>query len=447
MRTKPASAALGWMLAALVFSLCLGANVALLRAGGLAFRPYLPLLLFAGMVIVVRVAQRGYLPRAPAKRSFIPLAVLLMAALLSIFNAEYADQAIARTIFLLGMVGIYGVLVYAQLDPRDLRRIVLAIIWSLAAAVLFGFLYSALEYGRTGSMLLAFAQFRSFFEERNEFGLFMVYGVGFLIPFALNDKAPARYKLLLALTTVALLLNFSRGSLLALTAMVVVDRLGAGRLFTPRPVGRSLLAMGALGLAGVVGVLLLLPALVALPDVLDFLTARSLGFSGSSDETTSIRLLFIRTAGRAVLNHPFIGNGIGNVGYVLNQYGRAADYGTVTFQGAVRPPVYDLGTTSNLFADLLLESGLLGLLAFLAFLAAVARAAFVRAPRGQGTIGLIHNGAVLALVGLLINGLSYNSIYLPFTWVSLALAVVAAGWLRPAKTSPPDSAGAAADPG
>jgi O-antigen ligase/polysaccharide polymerase Wzy-like membrane protein len=437
MRTEASSAALGWMLAALVFSLCLGADVALLRVGGLAFRPYLPLLLIAGVVIVARVARRGYLPRVPAQSSFIPLAVLLLAALLSIFNAEYADQAVTQIIFLMGMIGIYGVLIYAQLEPRDLRRIVLAIIWSLTAAVLFGFLYSALEYGRTGSVLLAFAQFRSFFEERNEFGLFMVYGAGFLIPFALNDNAPARYKLLLALTTVALLLNFSRGSLLALTAMVVVDRLGAGRLFAPRPAGRSLLAMGALGLAGFTGLFLLLPTLVQLPEVFDFLVARSVGFSASGDETTSIRLLFIRTAGRAVLSHPFIGNGIGNVGYVLNQYGRAADYGTVTFQGAVRPPVYDLGTTSNLFADLLLESGLLGLLAFLTFLAAVARAAFVPARTGQGTIGLIHNGAVLALVGLLINGLSYNSIYLPFTWVSLGLAVVAAGWLRQTTTSAP----------
>jgi O-antigen ligase len=430
MSTEASSPALGWILATLVFSLCLGADVALLRAGGLAFRPYLPLLLMAALVIAARMVQRGYLPRVPAQRSFIPLAILLLAALLSIFNAEYADQAIARTIFLVGMIGIYGVLVYAQLEPRDLRRIALAIIWSLAAAVLFGFFYSALEYARNGSLILSFAEFRSFFEERNEFGLFMVYGAGFLIPFALNDKAPARYKLLLALTTVALLLNFSRGSLLALTAMVAVDRLGAGRLFAPRPVGRSVVIMGALGLAGVAGVFLMLPALAGLPGVLDFLTARSVGFSTSNDETTSIRLLFIRTAGRAVLNHPFIGNGIGNVGYVLNQYGRAADYGTVTFQGTVRPPVYALGTTSNLFADLLLESGLLGLLAFLAFLTEVARAAFVRPRSESGTIGLVHNGAVLALVGLLINGLSYNSIYLPFTWVALALAVVAAGMLR-----------------
>jgi O-antigen ligase len=96
----------------------------------------------------------------------------------------------------------------------------------------------------------------------------------------------------------------------------------------------------------------------------------------------------------------------------------------------VQPPVYDLGTTSNLFADVLLESGLLGLLAFLAFLATVGRAAFVRSRTEQGTVGLIHNGAVLALVGLLVNGLSYNSIYLPFTWVALGLAVVTGSWLR-----------------
>jgi hypothetical protein len=104
--------------------------------------------------------------------------------------------------------------------------------------------------------------------------------------------------------------------------------------------------------------------------------------------------------------------------------------------------VYDLGTTSNLFADLLLESGLLGLLAFLAFLAAVVRASLVRVRTGRGGLGLIHNGAALSSVGLLINGLSYNSIYLPFTWVSLALIPVAAAWLRQTTTSAGSTAAA-----
>src|SRR3954466_5765714 len=111
MRTETSSSTVGWVLAALVFSLCLGADVALLKIGGLSFRPYLPLLVIAGGVIVDRVARRGYLPRVPGKGSFIALGILLLAALLSIFNAEYADQAVARTIFLLGMMGIYGVLV------------------------------------------------------------------------------------------------------------------------------------------------------------------------------------------------------------------------------------------------------------------------------------------------------------------------------------------------
>jgi hypothetical protein len=434
MRADADAGALGWILTALVFSLCLGAQVQLASIGGLPVRPYLPLLLVAAAIITVRVIRGGYLPPLPAKRSIPAVAMLLFAGMLSIFNAEYGGQAVKQTVFLAGMVGTYLVLLLAQLKPRDLHRIHLAILWSLTAAVAFGFLQFALEYARSGSVVVAFVQFHSFFEERNEFGLFMVYAGGFLLPFALNDQAPLRYKILLALTAMALLLNFSRGSLLALATMVLADRLGAGRLFAPRRARRSLVVLTGLGLATAAGALIMVPALAGLAEFLDVLTARSLGFRTTSDETTSIRLLFIQTAGRAFLAHPIIGNGIGNVGYVLNQFGRGADYGTVTFHGAVRPPVYDLGTTSNLFADLLLEMGLLGLGAFLIFLAAVVRTSFVRA-RSQGPIGLMHAGALLSLLGVLLNSLSYNSLYLPFTWVTFALAPITAVWHRPAATA------------
>ena len=429
MKTDASPRALGWLLAVLVFSLCLGAQVALASLGGLAIRPYLPLLLIAALLIASRIARDGYLPPVPAKGSVTALGVLLMAALLSIFNAEYATKAVTQTIYLTGMIGIYAVLLYAQLGRQDLRRIGLAILWSLAAAVLFGFIHSALEYSRSGNVLFAFAQFRSFFEERNEFGIFMVYGAGFLLPFALNDDAPARYKILFALTVCALLLNFSRGSLLALAVMVAVDRLGAGRLFSARRTRRSLVVLAATGLIAVSGIFMTLPAVVRLGDFLDVFSTRSVGFSVRSDETTSIRLLFIQTAGRAFLAHPIVGGGIGNAGNILNQYGRGADYGTVILQGAVQPPVYALGTTSNLVADLLMETGLLGFLAFAFFLVAVFRASVAQG-KAEDEIGLLHTGAILSLLGVLVNGLSYNSIFLPFTWVSLALAPLTAAWLR-----------------
>jgi O-antigen ligase len=438
MRTDGQSGALGWVLAALVFSLCLGAEGRLISLGGFSIRPYLPLFLVAALVIATRAVRTGYLPEVPAKGSVLALGALLATAGLSIFNAEYPAQAIKQAVFLAGMIGLYLVLLLAELRPRDLRRIHAAILWSLTLAVAYAFFRFALEYARSGSVVSAFVNFQGFFVERNEFGLFMVYATGFLLPFALNDEAPVRYKVLLAVTLVALLLNFSRGSLLAFTAMIVADRLGVGRVFSPRPAGRSLLALTGMGLVAAVAVLTVLPNLAGLTNFLDILISRSLGFGAAADETTSIRLLFIRTAGRAFLNHPLVGNGIGNVGYVLNQFGHAADYGTVTFRGAIQPPVYELGTTSNIFADVLLETGLFGLLAFLAFLVAVFRAAIVgRPPHGRN--GLMHTGALLSAIGILINGLSYNSIYLPFTWVSLALAPLLAASLRTAGRSAPHS--------
>jgi hypothetical protein len=436
MQTDASPRALGWLLAVLVFSLCLGAQLALARPGGLAIRPYLPLLVLAAIVIAGRAARRGYLPPVPAKGSLPALGVLLVAALLSIFNAEYVGEAVKQAVFLTGMAGIYASLLLAELDDRDLWRMTLAIIWSLFAAVGFGFVQFAREYASSGSVVSAFVQFHSFFQERNEFGLFMVYAVGFLIPLALNDEAPFRYKVLLILTGLTLLLNFSRGSLLAVAGMLVLDRLGSGHLFASRRAGRSLLILSGLAFAAAASVLVLVPALAGLPEFLDVLTTRAVGFRPSGDETTSIRLLFIQTAARAFMAHPLIGSGIGNVGFVLNHFGRGADYGRVTLHGAVQPPQYDLGTTSNLLADLLLEIGLLGLLSFLVFLGAVARASITRA-RGQGRMGLVHAGALLSLAGLLINGLSYNSLYLPFTWVALALAPLAAGRLRSAATAAP----------
>lgn len=429
MQTR-SSWALGWLLTAMILTLALGAQVALANVGGLQIRPYLPFLLGAAVVIVLRTRRRGFLTPAPAKASLPALGLLLLAGLLSIFNAEYAAQAVKQSVFLLGMIGIYLVLLFAELSERDLRRLTQAILWSLAAAVAFGFFHFLVEYARSGSVVVAFVHFRSFFEERNEFGLFMVYAAGFLIPLALNDDQPVRYKILLALTVIALLLNFSRGSLLAFAAMVVVDRLVAGRLFARRRASRSLVTLGGIAAAATAAVFLLLPGLAGMTEFLDVLTTRSLGFRATTDETTSVRLLFIMTASRAFLAHPFIGNGIGNVGYVLNQYGRGADFGTVTLHGAVQPPVYDLGTTSNIFADLLLETGLLGLLAFLAFLAAVLRASLARGT-GRDASGLLQSGALLSFIGVLINGLSYNSLYLPFTWVAFALAPLVATSRKP----------------
>ena len=439
MQTDGHSGALGWLLGALVFSLCLGAMVGLESLGGLAIRPYLPLLVLAAVVIAARAARRGYLPPVSAKGSLPALGVLLVAGMLSIFNAEYVGEAVKQAVFLAGMAGIYASLLLAELDDRDLWRITLAIIWSLVAAVGFGLVQFAQEYTSSGSVVSAFVQFHSFFRERNEFGLFMVYAVGFLIPLALNDDAPFRYKVLLILTGLTMLLNFSRGSLLALAGMLLLDRLGSGHLFAPRRTGRSLLILGGLAFAAAASVLILVPALAGLPEFLDVLTTRSLGFRPSGDATTSIRLLFIQTAARAFMAHPLIGSGIGNVGFALNHFGRGADYGTVTLQGAVQPPRYELGTTSNLLADLLLEIGLLGLLSFLIFLGAVVRASVTRG-RSQGRMGLVHTGALLSLAGVLINGLSYNSLYLPFTWVALALAPLAAGRLRSAATASPSPA-------
>ncbi|HWN18024.1 MAG TPA: O-antigen ligase family protein, partial [Gemmatimonadales bacterium] len=215
--------------------------------------------------------------------------------------------------------------------------------------------------------------------------------------------------------------------------MVVVDRLGAGRLFAPRRVRRSLLTLGVITIAAGAGVLRLLPGLSGMTEFLDVLTTRSLGFRATTDETTSVRLLFIRTASEAFRAHPFIGNGIGNVGYALNQYGRGADFGTVSLRGAVQPPVYDLGTTSNIFADMLLETGLFGLLAFVAFLVIVLRAS-LRGGTGRNNSGHLQSGALLSFIGVLINGLSYNSLYLPFTWVAFALAPLVAASTAPRET-------------
>lgn len=430
---------LGWLLVGMVFALGFGAQITLADVGGLQIRPYLPFLIAAAVVIGVRARRRGFLPLPPAAASLPALGFLLLAGLLSIFNAEYAAQAVKQTVFLLGMIGVYLVLLFAELTERDLRRITQAILWSLAAAVGFGFFHFVREYAQSGSVVVGFVHFRSFFEERNEFGLFMVYAAGFLLPLALNDDQPVRYKVLLAFTVMALLLNFSRGSLLAFGAMLVVDRLGAGRLFARRRARRSLIALGAIAAVATAAVMVLLPGLAGMTEFLDVLTTRSLGFRVATDETTSVRLLFIMTATRAFLAHPLIGNGIGNVGYVLNQYGRGADFGTVTLRGAVQPPAYDLGTTSNIFADLLLETGLLGLLSFLAFVAAGLRASLDRSGTGNAT-GLLQSGALLSFIGVLINGFSYNSIYLPFTWVAFALAPLVAASRKPRETTAPQGA-------
>ena len=237
---------LGWLLVGMVFTLGFGAQITLADVGGLQIRPYLPFLIAAAVVIGVRARRRGFLPLPPAAASLPALGFLLLAGLLSIFNAEYAAQAVKQTVFLLGMIGVYLVLLFAELTERDLRRITQAILWSLAAAVGFGFFHFVREYAQSGSVVVGFVHFRSFFEERNEFGLFMVYAAGFLLPLALNDDQPVRYKVLLAFTVMALLLNFSRGSLLAFGAMLVVDRLGAGRLFARRRARRSLIALGAI---------------------------------------------------------------------------------------------------------------------------------------------------------------------------------------------------------
>ena len=88
------------------------------------------------------------------------------------------------------------------------------------------------------------------------------------------------------------------------------------------------------------------------------------------------------------------------------------------------------------FADLLLETGLLGLLSFLAFVVAGLRASLGRSRAGNAT-GLLQSGALLSFIGVLINGFSYNSLYLPFTWVAFALAPLVAASRKPHETTAP----------
>lgn len=132
------------------------------------------------------------------------------------------------------------------------------------------------------------------------------------------------------------------------------------------------------------------------------------------------RVVYWMAAYRTFSLHPWLGVGVGNVGFFFLK--------TVHPLGYHLPEIIDIvngaapmPNAKNLWIRLLAETGVGGFLAFLSWLVAVGLAAWRLHSRARSITGMIGLAGLLALVAQVVEGFSVDSFALPQLWILPAL--------------------------
>ena len=136
------------------------------------------------------------------------------------------------------------------------------------------------------------------------------------------------------------------------------------------------------------------------------------------------RLVFWATGWEVFNDHPFLGVGLGNVGFYFPHKMPGYGYGLTEVNDLFYRWSY-MPNTKSLWSRIVAETGLAGLAFFLAWLYLLWQAARLLRTGSQPlyqSLGLAGN---LALMALLAEGFSIDSFALPYLWVSFGLLTAA----------------------
>jgi len=380
-----------------------GIQIHWLLAGGL-------LVAFAGYILInPALAKRLRANIWPAY--FLFLVISLLAVLSSPYKGEVLSEAV---LVLVGMIFVALIMVFLD---RDAIRVGLPRI--IVAAVSLGSVVAILEY-YLGIYIVGSADTTGYRAEGltgdpNGFALNLLFVFPFLA-YQLTAAPDMGRKLLSALLLVvnlaAMVATMSRSGALLLAMLLPTLFLASSVRLRPRSLGFIFL-----GLMLVVGAVA-----VSVPD--EFWERQQTLVAGERDNAMSRRGAYVVVAGRAFVESPILGHGLGAFKYIFSKTPEAAQYDKGNSSDRVRD-------AHNTYLEVLVGLGLLGLGAFLALLGIAIRNFFVAykvlTDIGDDLGARLALHYLIAFVTLLSYLTFFSDVHHKFVLLMLAASVL---WLR-----------------
>ncbi|MDD2927872.1 MAG: O-antigen ligase family protein [Candidatus Omnitrophica bacterium] len=368
--------------------------------------------------------------------------LFFLAAFISMCYAAFPLVTIKQISLLMVFGGIFFLAMNACRDEQQLIILHRTIIYSCLFAAVYGLvLYVLLNMPgleKVGGYY--FTRPASFFAEPNEFGFYLTFAFGYLCVecFSGQPLVPkALFYPAILISYVLLVPNMSRGSWLGWLAILCVavgllHKTGISRLTAKKVVSLTI----GIPLSFII-IVFLVSAFTPTKSPLtvsDVIFSRCHVFSMLSgkvrhksscqkergfavaDPTVRERLGRSEIVLKSAARHSFFGIGFGNVFTVLENIGNLPKKRT-----SLMPKVRE-GTSSNFLFDIFVETGLFGLVCFLAFLFLLIKGALKKISQEKSRQArIIYIGAFASCIGMIINGMSYPLVMLPFFWISAGI--------------------------
>jgi hypothetical protein len=355
---------------------------------------------------------------------FIFLVFFMLAVALSLKNAMFPLVGLKQAVLLAVFLSFFFLTSNCCTNKQQLLALHKTVIVSALLAVVYGLIMYILTNlpGVEKEGLYHYTRPRSFFAEPNEFGVYLTFVFGYLCAevFSRVKVVPKMIiYLVLSFAYVLLVPNMSRGTWLGwMVALIVV-------LWSLHRAGLSVLTPKRFALL-IVGIcisfnLVLMIVSKLTPTSHDISIAQAVetrvtSLVKANDYTTSIRLKYWKRSLDAMVQHPFLGIGFGNIFTVLE------DDAPRKGEGLPELPKVRQATCSNFLLDVGAETGGTGLLIIGLFLFCLCKTAIDKIDRTRDTqLQVIYIGSFASCVGMMVNGLTYPIVMLPFFWIAAGI--------------------------
>ncbi len=384
--------------------------------GGLSVRPSQ-----LALLVAIAFAIRGFFRRetAPSPPRLLGwLAAFFAAAAVSLINAENPSRSAMVLVFSVFTASLALLVPRYVSSPERLQQVRVVILISATAVGLFGlwqFLgdMAGLPSWMTGlrstysKAILGFTRIQSTAQEPLYFADYLLLPLGLALAWLTDGAKRAWLWPLVLLLSIDLFLTSSRGGYGGFMAMIAV---------LAWHYRRSLAARRIIGRFAVIGAVVIAASLA-------FLSMTAVSSNTGLNETflTHVTTLTDGAAWVERLNtsngaldafhrHSIIGVGFGGFGPFVATYPHAA-------------PSEGWPIVNNEYLEILAETGIVGFTLFAVFLLSLFYA--IRRPASEAGVDAIRIGALAALVGMLVQYLTFSTLYVMHIWFTIGLALAA----------------------
>jgi O-antigen ligase len=397
-------------------------TISLYKLGSMHLKVYELILIIVIMLLTIKMLEGK---NVIINRTYLfLLGAFISITIFSIGNAEYPFVA-AKQIFLLLIYVLLSISIVVSCSNRQSVLFIYQGLIYISIALFVVELFHLLTLGNSsekyGSGSYYFYRPRSFFSEANEFGQYLVFVIGLIVPQLISKKTLLNQKLLLLcffLDLFLLIPNMSRGSWLGAMAIVVVSIFCLYRTGKIKIKAKSIIKIILLLGIIMIAFIMIIPKIIPVrstDSIYSVIKARIASFLIFNDETVSERYSFNLIGLHCLEKNPFLGIGFGNVFSVL-------PFGFDPATGNRKIPEIGNATTANFIIDIAAETGILGISCFLLLLLHAIVTGFKNIRKAKDdNLMIMSTGATVATIGLAVNGISYASHLTPFLWLSIGM--------------------------